>query len=248
MPRPAARGCVWPSDCAARGRRSPGLDTPVGRRCPIVRARSPATTCGHPRRPVIVRRHARMADMDAMHDSCTRQISSTESFRVPCPSVTSRRGYRLWRWPIRRGVTAAAFTTLMLTILSLAGVVSGSAAIGQRVRRRGGVGLGDDSGRGFGAGAGVALQGAHTGVAGAGHRGGLMGPVLGGVMRAECRSWWRPGRCGQVLGPAVGQASPQTRGVSNPGRVGSVMRWMVRGICRTRSCSQASSSARGDCS
>jgi hypothetical protein len=30
VPRPAARGCVWPSGCAARGRQSAGLDAACG--------------------------------------------------------------------------------------------------------------------------------------------------------------------------------------------------------------------------
>ena len=44
-------------------------------------------------------------------------------FGVPraLPSVTSRRGHPPWRWPTRRGVTAAVLTKLMLTILSLVG-------------------------------------------------------------------------------------------------------------------------------
>ena len=39
--------------------------------------------------------------------------------RVPCPSVTLRRGHPLSGWPVRRGATAAAPAKLLLTIMSL---------------------------------------------------------------------------------------------------------------------------------
>ena len=111
----------------------------------------------------------------------------------------------------------------MLTILSLAGVVSGSAAIGQRVRRRGGVGLGDDSGRGFGAGAGVALQERTQAWRERANRGGLMGPVLGGADESgvpelvEARPVRATGpRPGGRAGEPANEGVYQTRDASAP--------------------------------
>ena len=91
-----------------RGRPNQQCRNPTAAPAPAPGATPSETPPSIPAEPVTGQGRSESADLASLPPHTGQQATRTKSaFRAHCPSVTSRRGHSPWRWPARRGVTAA---------------------------------------------------------------------------------------------------------------------------------------------